>query len=122
MLGNLVWNNVLSVLPEKHPFLLVDISAHGMSQSRNIWLNNVNKLPLSVQYTCWRGLCGFLFSSSFPKTILNGDENTMVFANLNPNTLYEVSVTAIYPDESESDDLSGSERTRRCSAFRLLSF
>lgn len=46
----------------------------------------------------------------------------MVFANLNPNTLYEVSVTAIYPDESESDDLSGSERTRRCSAFRLLSF
>lgn len=46
-----------------------------------------------------------------PKTILNGDENTMVFENLNPNTLYEVTVTAIYPDESESDDLIGSERT-----------
>lgn len=58
------------------------------------------------------------FFSSFTKTILNGDENTLVFENLNPNTLYEVSVTAIYPDESESDDLTGSERTRRCSALK----
>ncbi|XP_029069774.1 collagen alpha-1(XII) chain-like isoform X3 [Monodon monoceros] len=47
------------------------------------------------------------------ETILNGDENTLVFENLNPNTLYEVSITAIYPDESESDDLTGSERTMR---------
>ncbi|KAG6934328.1 collagen type XII alpha 1 chain, partial [Chelydra serpentina] len=39
------------------------------------------------------------------ETILNGDENTLVFENLNPDTLYDVSVTAIYPDESESDDL-----------------
>lgn len=45
-----------------------------------------------------------------------------MFENLNPNTLYEVSVTAIYPDESESDDLIGSERTRRCWAFRALLF
>uniref|UniRef100_A0A8C3IIX7 Collagen alpha-1(XII) chain n=1 Tax=Chrysemys picta bellii TaxID=8478 RepID=A0A8C3IIX7_CHRPI len=45
------------------------------------------------------------------ETILNGDENSLVFENLNPDTLYDVSVTAIYPDESESDDLIGSERT-----------
>ncbi|XP_008572507.1 PREDICTED: collagen alpha-1(XII) chain, partial [Galeopterus variegatus] len=52
-------------------------------------------------------------SSDKMETILNGDENTLAFENLNPNTLYEVSVTAIYPDESESDDLTGSERTLR---------
>ncbi|XP_009571425.1 PREDICTED: collagen alpha-1(XII) chain-like, partial [Fulmarus glacialis] len=45
------------------------------------------------------------------ETILNGDENSLVFENLNPDILYDVSVTAIYPDESESDDLIGSERT-----------
>ncbi|KFP75574.1 Collagen alpha-1(XII) chain, partial [Acanthisitta chloris] len=45
------------------------------------------------------------------ETILNGDENSLVFENLNPDTLYDVSVTAIYPDESESDELIGSERT-----------
>lgn len=57
-----------------------------------------------------------MFLSSLPKVMLNGDENTLVFENLNPNTLYEVSVTAIYPDESESEDLVGSERTCGCSA------
>ena len=45
-----------------------------------------------------------------------------MFQNLNPNTLYEVSVTAIYPDESESDDLIGSERTRRCLTFSRTFF
>uniref|UniRef100_A0A8B9L130 Collagen alpha-1(XII) chain n=1 Tax=Astyanax mexicanus TaxID=7994 RepID=A0A8B9L130_ASTMX len=30
---------------------------------------------------------------------------------LNPDTLYDVTITAIYPDESESEDLMGSERT-----------
>uniref|UniRef100_A0A8D0CFC3 Collagen alpha-1(XII) chain n=2 Tax=Salvator merianae TaxID=96440 RepID=A0A8D0CFC3_SALMN len=45
------------------------------------------------------------------ETILNGDENTLVFENLIPDTLYDISVTAIYPDESESDELIGSERT-----------
>ncbi|CAI5769701.1 collagen alpha-1(XII) chain isoform X1 [Podarcis lilfordi] len=45
------------------------------------------------------------------QTILNGDENTLVFENLNPDTLYEIGVTAIYPDESESDELIGSETT-----------
>uniref|UniRef100_A0A8C5SF87 Collagen type XII alpha 1 chain n=1 Tax=Laticauda laticaudata TaxID=8630 RepID=A0A8C5SF87_LATLA len=43
--------------------------------------------------------------------ILNGDENTQLFENLIPDTLYDISVTAIYPDESESDELIGSERT-----------
>nr|XP_012997177.1 collagen alpha-1(XII) chain isoform X1 [Cavia porcellus] len=52
-------------------------------------------------------------SSEKKEVMLNGDENTLVFENLNPNTLYEVSVTAIYPDESESEDLVGSERTLR---------
>ncbi|OXB61233.1 hypothetical protein ASZ78_006533, partial [Callipepla squamata] len=45
------------------------------------------------------------------ESIVNGDVNSLLFENLNPDTLYEVSVTAIYPDESESDDLIGSERT-----------
>ncbi|XP_013922004.1 PREDICTED: collagen alpha-1(XII) chain-like, partial [Thamnophis sirtalis] len=45
------------------------------------------------------------------ETILNGDENTQLFENLIPDTLYDISVTAIYPDESESDELIGSERT-----------
>ena len=67
-------------------------------------------------------LSGLFSFSLFLKTILNGDENTLVFQNLNPNTLYEVSVTAIYPDESESDDLIGSERTRRCLIFSRTFF
>uniref|UniRef100_A0A8C0J562 Collagen type XII alpha 1 chain n=1 Tax=Chelonoidis abingdonii TaxID=106734 RepID=A0A8C0J562_CHEAB len=54
------------------------------------------------------------------ETILNGDENSLVFENLNPDTLYDVSVTAIYPDESESDDLIGSERTSPKSGPRNL--
>uniref|UniRef100_A0AAQ4P830 Collagen type XII alpha 1 chain n=1 Tax=Gasterosteus aculeatus aculeatus TaxID=481459 RepID=A0AAQ4P830_GASAC len=43
--------------------------------------------------------------------ILNNDEITYVLENLDPDTPYDVSVTAIYPDESESEDLLGSERT-----------
>nr|XP_033792023.1 collagen alpha-1(XII) chain isoform X1 [Geotrypetes seraphini] len=45
------------------------------------------------------------------ETIVDGDVNTMVFDNLKPETLYEVAITAIYPDESESSDLVGTERT-----------
>ncbi|KAJ7341667.1 hypothetical protein JRQ81_006106, partial [Phrynocephalus forsythii] len=45
------------------------------------------------------------------ETILNGDENAIILENLTPDTLYDMSVTAIYPDESESDELIGSERT-----------
>ncbi|KAM3861132.1 collagen alpha-1(XII) chain-like [Diretmus argenteus] len=43
--------------------------------------------------------------------ILNSDETSHVLPNLDPNTLYDVTVTAIYPDESESEDLMGSQRT-----------
>lgn len=31
--------------------------------------------------------------------------------DLDPDTLYDVTVTAIYPDESESEDLMGDQRT-----------
>uniref|UniRef100_A0A3Q1FWL3 Collagen alpha-1(XII) chain n=1 Tax=Acanthochromis polyacanthus TaxID=80966 RepID=A0A3Q1FWL3_9TELE len=39
------------------------------------------------------------------------DETTHVLENLDPDTDYTVTVTAIYPDESESEDLMGSDRT-----------
>lgn len=48
----------------------------------------------------------------FPhQAILNNDETTHLLENLEPDTPYDVSVTAIYPDESESEDLLGTERT-----------
>ncbi|XP_072370167.1 collagen alpha-1(XII) chain-like isoform X5 [Scyliorhinus torazame] len=43
--------------------------------------------------------------------IINGDEDSQVLDNLNPDTLYDVSLTAIYPDEMESEDLISSQRT-----------
>ncbi|KAK2855870.1 hypothetical protein Q5P01_004605 [Channa striata] len=43
--------------------------------------------------------------------ILNSDETSHVLQNLDPDTDYSVTVTAIYPDESESEDLMGNERT-----------
>lgn len=39
--------------------------------------------------------------------------------NLDPDTDYDVTVTAIYPDESESEDLLGSQRT--CKPSRSIS-
>ncbi|XP_044230033.1 collagen alpha-1(XII) chain isoform X2 [Thunnus albacares] len=48
---------------------------------------------------------------NFQYAILNSDETTYVLENLEPDTPYDVSVTAIYPDESESEDLLGTERT-----------
>uniref|UniRef100_A0A7N8WUY7 Collagen alpha-1(XII) chain n=1 Tax=Mastacembelus armatus TaxID=205130 RepID=A0A7N8WUY7_9TELE len=45
------------------------------------------------------------------------NENTHVLPNLDPDTEYTVTVTAIYPDESESEDLMGSERT--CKLYPL---
>ncbi|XP_062253679.1 collagen alpha-1(XII) chain isoform X4 [Platichthys flesus] len=50
---------------------------------------------------------------NFQYSILNNDETTHVLENLEPDTPYDVTVTAIYPDESESEDLMGSERTLR---------
>ncbi|XP_069371492.1 collagen alpha-1(XII) chain isoform X2 [Paralichthys olivaceus] len=43
--------------------------------------------------------------------ILNNDETSHVMEDLDIDTKYDVTVTAIYPDESESEDLMGSERT-----------
>ncbi|XP_048391729.1 collagen alpha-1(XII) chain isoform X1 [Stegostoma tigrinum] len=43
--------------------------------------------------------------------ITNGEENSQVLDNLNPDTSYDVSLSAIYPDEMESEDLFGSQRT-----------
>ncbi|XP_030574028.1 collagen alpha-1(XII) chain isoform X3 [Archocentrus centrarchus] len=43
--------------------------------------------------------------------ILTNEETTYVLENLEPDTPYDVSITAIYPDESESEDLMGTERT-----------
>ncbi|XP_051816946.1 collagen alpha-1(XII) chain isoform X5 [Acanthochromis polyacanthus] len=49
--------------------------------------------------------------NSYQFAILNSDETTHVLENLDPDTDYTVTVTAIYPDESESEDLMGSDRT-----------
>lgn len=48
--------------------------------------------------------------------ILNGDENILMFENLNFNIVYEVFIIVIYFDELESDDLIGSE----CILFILI--
>ncbi|XP_059376861.1 collagen alpha-1(XII) chain-like isoform X4 [Carassius carassius] len=49
--------------------------------------------------------------NNFQYDILNSEDTTLLLENLEPDTLYDVSVTAIYPDESESEDLLGSQRT-----------
>ncbi|MCI4382642.1 hypothetical protein PGIGA_G00017250 [Pangasianodon gigas] len=49
--------------------------------------------------------------NNYVHDILNAEETTHLLENLEPDTLYDVSVTAIYPDESESEDLTGSQRT-----------
>uniref|UniRef100_A0A6Q2XLD9 Collagen alpha-1(XII) chain n=1 Tax=Esox lucius TaxID=8010 RepID=A0A6Q2XLD9_ESOLU len=50
--------------------------------------------------------------SNFQYAILSSDETNHLLENLDPDTVYDVSVTAIYPDESESEDLLGNEKTR----------
>ncbi|KAG9347396.1 hypothetical protein JZ751_004963 [Albula glossodonta] len=50
-------------------------------------------------------------TKDFQNAILNSDETTLVLENLDPDTEYDVTVSAIYPDESESEELMGSERT-----------
>lgn len=61
------------------------------------------------------------------QAILGSEETSHLLQNLDPDTDYDVTVTAIYPDESESEDLLGSQRTckhnrpisRRCRCRRL---
>uniref|UniRef100_A0AAR2LH75 Collagen alpha-1(XII) chain n=1 Tax=Pygocentrus nattereri TaxID=42514 RepID=A0AAR2LH75_PYGNA len=45
--------------------------------------------------------------NNFQYVILTSEETTHVLTDLDPDTLYDVTVTAIYPDESESEDLMG---------------
>ncbi|KAG2468793.1 COCA1 protein, partial [Polypterus senegalus] len=52
--------------------------------------------------------------------MLGSEDNSYVLENLKPDTLYEVQVTAVYPDESESEDLIGNERTSPKSAPQNL--
>uniref|UniRef100_A0A4W3HLK4 Collagen alpha-1(XII) chain n=1 Tax=Callorhinchus milii TaxID=7868 RepID=A0A4W3HLK4_CALMI len=48
--------------------------------------------------------------------ILNGDETNQMLENLTPDTRYEVSLTAIYPDEMESEDLIDTQSTSKSMA------
>lgn len=58
-------------------------------------------------------LCNLLLfiCLSHLQAILNSDDTSHVLQELDPDTEYTVTVTAIYPDESESEDLMGDERT-----------
>ncbi|XP_046901401.1 collagen alpha-1(XII) chain isoform X1 [Hypomesus transpacificus] len=49
--------------------------------------------------------------TNFQYAILSSEEISHVLEGLDPDTMYDVSVTAIYPDESESEDLLGSQKT-----------
>lgn len=51
------------------------------------------------------------------QAILNNDETSHRLDNLDPDTEYDVKVTAIYPDEAESEDLLGSARTCKLSLW-----
>uniref|UniRef100_A0A8C1FJ93 Collagen alpha-1(XII) chain n=1 Tax=Cyprinus carpio carpio TaxID=630221 RepID=A0A8C1FJ93_CYPCA len=58
--------------------------------------------------------------NKFKDDILSSEETTLLLENLEPDTLYDVSVTAIYPDESESEDLLGSQRCVRTLKYQML--
>uniref|UniRef100_A0A673FYL7 Collagen alpha-1(XII) chain n=1 Tax=Sinocyclocheilus rhinocerous TaxID=307959 RepID=A0A673FYL7_9TELE len=49
--------------------------------------------------------------NNFKYEILSREETSHVLPDLDTDTMYDVTVTAIYPDESESEDLMGSQRT-----------
>uniref|UniRef100_A0A665VJ26 Collagen, type XII, alpha 1b n=1 Tax=Echeneis naucrates TaxID=173247 RepID=A0A665VJ26_ECHNA len=51
--------------------------------------------------------------NNYQYAILSNEDTSHVLQNLDPDTEYTVTVTAIYPDESESEDLMGNERTRK---------
>lgn len=50
-------------------------------------------------------------TTEFQNDILSSEDTTYDLVDLEPDTPYDVSITAIYPDESESEDLLGTERT-----------
>ncbi|KAK1796221.1 hypothetical protein P4O66_009300, partial [Electrophorus voltai] len=49
--------------------------------------------------------------TDYQYAILTSEETSHVLTQLDPDSLYDVTVTAIYLDESESEDLMGSQRT-----------
>lgn len=53
------------------------------------------------------------------QAILNSDETSYGLDNLDPDTKYDVKLTAIYPDEAESEDLMGSARTCELAAEEM---
>lgn len=48
------------------------------------------------------------------QVILSGSDNRYVLSNLSPSTDYEVMLTAVFQDESESDTVSVVETTCKC--------
>lgn len=73
-----------------------------------------NQIPLAVVVVVDL-LSSHLVShpAATPQAILGSEETSHLLQNLDPDTDYDVTVTAIYPDESESEDLLGSQRTRK---------
>lgn len=60
------------------------------------------------------------FVSLSLKTILSNEETSLVLTDLEPDTLYDFIVTAIYPDESESEDLIDSQRTCKIYKYKWI--
>lgn len=75
-------------------------------------------MPIHTRIPVSPSFSGLVSLSLIFQAILNSDEISHVLENLDPDTLYDVTVTAIYPDESESEDLMGSQRTCKPAAPR----
>lgn len=84
-----------------------------------LWIESIVPDGEFVFLTEWMMTYTLIFSFSFSvllQEILNNDDTSHVLENLDPDTKYVVTVTAIYPDESESEDLLGTERTCKSAA------
>lgn len=80
---------------------------HGKCRLLNHLLGYNSSVLMLQQFSPSHALC-----LCFPRQdILNNDETSYLLENLEIDTPYDVSVTAIYPDEAESEDLLGTERT-----------
>lgn len=92
---------VLATTWQKQTVLLESKCYRSDPTSVSVW-GKCQLLPSGFQHAVF----------CFPhQAILNNDETTYPLENLEPDTPYDVSVTAIYPDESESEDLLGTEKT-----------
>lgn len=80
---------------------------HGKCRLLNHLLGCNSSVLMLQQFSPSHALC-----LCFPRQdILNNDETSYLLEDLEIDTPYDVSVTAIYPDEAESEDLLGTERT-----------